>query len=74
MPSLAVAVHANTDLTDTYSGSFALINDYELVYNSIGVDVDKSIHHAVAVDRQSEKVLDQGCHRTRPDYAPTSRP
>ncbi|MHA7299578.1 IS110 family transposase, partial [Pseudarthrobacter sp. MDT3-1] len=59
MPSLAAAGHANTGLTDTNSGRFALIKDHELVDIFIGVDVGKSNHHAVAIDRQGKKILDR---------------
>lgn len=48
-----------TDLTDTNSGRFALIKDHELVDIFIGVDVGKSNHHAVGIDRQGKKILDR---------------
>jgi transposase len=36
-----------------------LIKDHELVDIFIGVDVGKSNHHAVAIDRQGKKILDR---------------
>lgn len=59
MPGLAAAGHANTELHDTNSGRFALIKDHEKVDIFIGVDVGKSNHHAVAIDRAGKKLLDR---------------
>jgi len=59
MPSLAAAGQANTELQDTNSGRFALIKDHEQVDIFIGVDVGKSNHHAVAIDRAGKKLLDR---------------
>src|SRR5665213_1511458 len=59
MPSLAAVGHANTELHNTISGRFALIKDHDEVDIFIGVDVGKSNHHAVAIDRMGKKLLDR---------------
>lgn len=59
MPNLAAAGQASTVSRDSNSGRFALIKDHELVDVFIGVDVGKSNHHAVALDRTGKKLLDR---------------
>lgn len=59
MPSLAAVGQANTEMNDTISGRFALIKNHEDVDIFIGVDVGKSNHHAVAIDRTGKKILDR---------------
>ncbi|MDO5754022.1 IS110 family transposase [Arthrobacter sp.] len=59
MPSLAAAGQANTVSQNTISGRFALIKDHDQVDIFIGVDVGKSNHHAVAIDRKGKKLLDR---------------
>ena len=44
---------------NTISGRFALIKNHESIDIFIGVDVGKSNHHAVAIDRAGKKLLDR---------------
>lgn len=59
MPSFAAAGHANTIKNNSISGRFALIKNHESIDIFIGVDVGKSNHHAVAIDRTGKKLLDR---------------
>ena len=48
-----------TKVSQDYSGRFALIKNHDEVDIFIGVDVGKSNHHAVAIDRKGKKLLDR---------------
>lgn len=62
MPSLGAAGQASTVTpvgTTKVFGGLALINNHELIDVFIGVDVGKTDHHAVALNREGKKLLDK---------------